>query len=178
MSLDKSRANLIITHLNRLKQIYNKPLRIVETGTIRNIKPEYILGDGHSTHLIAQWIKDNGGSFFSIDQNIEVADNYLKELGLREHVQLLPYDSVTFLRTFTKNDIKLHLAYLDSGNDPNLILAEFQTIENMMLPQGVIIIDDCVPGSNELLKGNKAIPYAKEKGYRVELKERQGVVWF
>lgn len=176
MKLNESRANLIVAHLNRLKQTYEN-LVVVETGTIRNVNPEYIVGDGHSTHLIAQWIKDNGGNFFSIDLDISVADKYLKDLRLRKWVQLQPYESITFLNILKKQNLKIHLAYLDSGNDATLILNEFKVVENMILPGGVVIIDDCKPGDKSLLKGNEVIPYAQNKGYKINLKERQGVIW-
>jgi predicted O-methyltransferase YrrM len=176
MKLHESRANLIIEHLNQLKQIYGDVV-VVETGSIRNVKPEYIVGDGHSTHLIAQWIKANGGNFFSIDLDTSVAKKYLTELNLINWVQLIQMNSVNFLNKLKQDGVKLNLAYLDSANDPDLILAEFKIVESMMTPEGIIIIDDCIPDHPELLKGNAAIPYAKSQGYKVNLKARQGVIF-
>lgn len=174
MQLNDSRANLIIEHLNRLQPIYGN-LTIIETGTIRNVDPEYILGDGHSTHLVAQWVSKNGGNFYSIDLDISIAHTYLKKLGLRKHVNLRAGDSTEILQTF---NTPVHLVYLDSGNDADLILSEFKAIENLVVNEGVVIVDDCEPGSDELLKGNAVIPYAKTKGYKVNLKPRQAVIWF
>lgn len=174
MTLENSRANEIAKQLTRLKG-KNQNLVILETGTIRNTEPQYVTGDGHSTHIICNWVKKNGGNFRSADLDISVAKTYLTKLGLIEYVTLVQSDSVKFLKDFSG---KADLVYLDTANDASLILREFQAIEGKMQPWGVVIIDDCVPGSTELMKGNKVIPYAKKKGYRVELKPRQGMIWF
>lgn len=170
--LTKSRANLILQYLEKLRYEFG-PLVIVETGTIRNTAPEYITGDGHSTHIIAKNIQVPPDTFYSIDLDIAVAERYLQSLNLSDKVNLIKSDSVQYLHSFNK---PIHLAYLDSANDPVVVLNEFKAVESKIVKRGYVIIDDCVPGSLELLKGNQAIPYAKSKGYKINLTDRQGVI--
>lgn len=136
---------------------------IVETGTIRRIELQYEQGDGHSTLYIAQWMRDNEveGEFYSIDLETLQAKKYLTELGLIDYVEIITGDSAESLVTF--KDI-ITFAYLDSANDPDLILREFKTVWPKIVPGGCVMVDDCNIESAELNKGDLLIPYLAENG--------------
>jgi hypothetical protein len=173
MKLEQSRAWKLRAYIQWLELKYGD-LVIVETGTIRNAASRYMLGDGYSTEIIARYLKASQykHEFYSVDLNTYTAQQYLKNRNLLVQVNLVQSDSVAFLQNFGKT---INLAYLDSDNDATLALQEFQAIEGKM--RGVVIMDDCDMDSHELVKGHLVIPYAQGK-YKVELFERQGVIWF
>lgn len=177
MSLDKSRANILTKYLDQLTTKFDEPLVIVETGSIRNVAPQYVLGDGHSTHIVANWLLNQNvkHAFYSVDLSIVVAKKYLEKLGLIKYVNLIQSDSRAFLEEFPGT---FHLGYLDSANDATLILEEFQILENKMVPGGIVVIDDCHLNSPTVVKGHKVIPYATKAGYDVTVKNGQGVIRF
>lgn len=148
------KAETIIRVLNE-----SRPRYIVETGTIRNI--EYEVGDGHSTRYIAEWVRDNGGVFTSIDLDIEVSLIYLDENGLMPFVNLWQGNSLDLLPKIKKIDF----AYLDSDNDADLILNEFLIV---WAKCKVVMVDDCSMESEELMKGKKLIPYLIENNIKFE----------
>lgn len=148
------KAETIIRVLNE-----SRPRYIVETGTIRNI--EYEIGDGHSTRYIAEWVRDNGGVFTSIDLDIEVSLIYLDENGLMPFVNLWQGNSLDLLPKIKKIDF----AYLDSDNDADLILNEFLIVWPKCK---VVMVDDCSMESEELMKGKKLIPYLIENNIKFE----------
>lgn len=179
MSLQHSRAQLLVQLLDKLQDAVSERLTIVETGSIRSINEPYVLGDGHSTHIIADWLsrQPRPHDFYSIDLDTTIAEDYLKKLGLADQVVFLQGNSLDVLPKLSS--ARVHLAYLDSANDAALIEAEFKILEKVMAANvGVVVVDDCKPGSHELLKGNLVIPYAKAQGYRVTLTDRQGIIWF
>lgn len=171
MNLENSRAWSLRKYIRELEDKMGK-LIIVETGTIRNAASQYVIGDGYSTEIIARYIKnsEHKHDFYSVDLDISVCQKYLQNRSLLSYVKLVQSDSINFLQNFGKVDF----AYLDSGNDAQLILNEFKLVEGTAK---IVVIDDCVPGSHELLKGNLVIPYVKAKGYRFQLTNRQGIIW-
>ncbi len=50
----------------------------------------------------------------------------------------------------------VHLAFFDSGDDPELIWQEFRAIEDLFVPGSIVIVDDAVPPS---VKGRRIKPY-------------------
>ena len=159
-----SRAKNIIKELEKLGE---NPT-IIETGTIRNTKQEYAEGDGHSTLHIARWIKENGGTFHSIDLHIATSMKYITQLGLAKYVN---YHQGNSLNVLPK--LKGDLYYLDSANDADLILEEFKLVE----PHAkTVIIDDVDPNNPELQKGLKVISYIDGK-YDYKIENRHLTIW-
>lgn len=168
MTVPQSRmSRQLLPILDSLKTKYH-PLRIVETGSIRNPNVRYATGDGWSTFWIAKWVSQNGGSFTSIDLDTQPAYNFLLRRGLHKHVTLKRGSSLDILPTIDF----AHLILLDSANDADLVLAEFKLVESKAK---IIIIDDVIMDSQEVVKGHKVVPYAKEK-YHVEIKDRLAIV--
>jgi predicted O-methyltransferase YrrM len=162
----KSRALNILTVLNELykKKERDRVLQIVETGTLRNISEEYAIGDGHSTLYIAEWVKDCPDTHFvSIDLDVRVCNQYLEALGLRDYVELVESDSLTYLANLTG---EIDLFYLDSMNDADHIFKEYQLARTKLKAGGVIIIDDVVPYSPVIKKGHKVLPYLQKHGIK------------
>lgn len=150
-----SKAQNIINALEALG--IEQPV-IVETGTIRDTSEAFEQGDGHSTRFIAEWVRHNGGLFYSIDTDIKVAAKYLFECDLRSSVQLKEGYSTDVLPTIEKIDF----AYLDSANDADNCLAEFLIVWDKVTSGGCVMVDDCNEASVELLKGDKLMPYLRE----------------
>jgi len=169
------RIGLLLEELIR-KLDTDKGLVIVETGTIRNAADQYANGDGHSTYHIALLMKDRRADkhrFYSLDHETAVANAFLIEKGLREFVTLVRGDSLQELARFSAIDF----AYLDSANDAAHILAEFKIVEKKMVPgNAVVVIDDVCMGSKAVVKGHLVIPYAREKGYDVLIRDGQAVI--
>ena len=145
-----AKSDQIVKLLNELK-----PKVIVETGTIRNVSKEHEQGDGHSTRFIAEWVKENGGEFISIDLKTSVCSEYLKMLGLAKYVILIEGNSLDVLPRLGEIDF----CYLDSENSPELILNEYKLVKSK-----VVMIDDCIEGSSVYRKGELLIPYLREQG--------------
>lgn len=149
-------------YLDALQKVHGN-LNIVETGSIRNTGSAYAIGDGHSTEHIARWIKESKRphSFTSIDLDTHVAESYIQSLGLSNYVKFIMGNSHDVIPTLNEN---IHLALLDSANDADVILTEFQLVLPKMNKRGAIIaIDDVFPGSKTVVKGHKVIPYAQEQ---------------
>lgn len=152
-------------------------INILETGTIRNVNPEYAIGDGHSTLWIAKWIReqDKPVNFYSIDKDVSVAYKYLQELGYLPEVNLIKSNSLIWLDKYIPPEV--HFALLDSANDAQNTLNEFKLVEPRMVKGGIVVIDDVIMHSKDVKKGHKVIPYAQTK-YRVEVVNRLGIVYF
>lgn len=154
------KAKNIITELSK-----NNFLVLVETGTIRDTSKRNEEGDGHSTKFIAEFIKNKGvGEFHTIDLCTDICYNYLKTLGLEKFVNFHTDSSLNVLPTFEKIDF----AYLDSANDPELILNEFLIVWPKITKHGLVMADDCCLESIELKKGHLLIPYLEKQ--KIEFK--------
>jgi len=171
----KSRVlDTLIPTLDELSKIFDTPLNIIETGTIRRSEPEYAVGDGHSTKWIARWIAKNGGTFYSVDLETATAYEFLAAKELLKYVKLVKSSSIAFLE---KIDFDVHLAYLDSANDPVLTKAEFLAVLPHMATGGRIIVDDYVPDSREKMKGNLLHPYLVAYKFKFEIKGVQCIIY-
>lgn len=154
-----------------LRQMESKNLVVVETGTIRNTKLEYADGDGWSTLHLAKWNLGKNHQIYSIDLYTEVCERFLAENHLSDRIILKQGSSLDHLATFDQIDF----AYLDSANDAQLILDEFQLVENRMSKGGVVVVDDVIMNSKDVVKGHLVVPYARKK-YDVTLLNRQAVI--
>lgn len=168
----------IIPLLNQLRQRnVSKQLHILETGTIRNTNPEYRVGDGWSTYYIAQWVADNPPvRFLSIDLDVSVMTRFMRNQGLIDYVTPVQSDSVAFLSTFRQ---PIDFLLLDSANDADVILNEFRAAESKLVAGSVVVIDDVMMQSKDVVKGHKIVPYlqAKYGNAAVKLTDRMAYLW-
>jgi predicted O-methyltransferase YrrM len=166
------------------------PLRILETGTIRGETDNYATDDGWSTVCFAEWCKEHGGTVESIDLDISAAERVLEAKGFRApDVLLHRAHSIEWLgqalenRSFFKEKFhgaprtlpSLHFAYLDSDNDPTLILAEYLLAKLMMPPGAIVLVDDVdLSGTSGARKGHAIAPWLESHGQKYTIVGRQG----
>lgn len=154
--------------LEALSHIKNNNLIALETGRIRN--PVWKISDGNSTYFLSRLKKVK--TLISIDNDTEnysgfkssqdYCENYLNAKQLNK-IQFINGDSVSSIKNLPDNT-RLDFVLLDSANDPNLILNELKAVEPFLKkPLSIVVIDDVnFPGK----KGDKAIPYLIDKGYK------------
>lgn len=161
------KARIILRELNK----YNNPV-ILETGCIRHTSIEMAQLDGGSTYYIANWVKQHGGKFYSIDnKNTDKAEQLLKENDLMsDNIIFKKGSSIEVLADINMFLVNYDFVLLDSANDASLILDEYKIISRRMNKKGTIIVDDVNMSSRIKKKGHKLIPYLKEKGinFRIE----------
>lgn len=155
-----------------LRQLDYKPLTIVETGTIRSVHPQYAIGDGHSTLHIARFCANSvfDHSFHTIDLNTTIAKRYMEEMAVEDYVTFHEGNSLNILPQFSQIDV----AYLDSANDADLILAEFEIV--LPKTKHFIIIDDVDPKNKELRKGLKVLQLLGKTSLPYSVRNRQLVI--
>ena len=51
----------------------------------------------------------------------------------------------------------MHFAFLDSADDPAITMAEFKAVEDLFVPDSLLIVDDAVRG----VKGRLIKPYLR-----------------
>jgi len=146
---------------------------IVETGTMRI--PENWIGDGFSTWIFAEFIKENSGQFWTCDiepEPIEFAKQYLKDYSTINYVV---DDSVHFLKNFNR---PIHLLYLDSLDfdiskpdqqkiSQQHVFNEYEAAKDKLEHNSIILIDDC-----KLINGGKGgmlIPHLLDNGWKIKL---------
>lgn len=145
---------------------------IVETGTARFGDREFV-GDGGSTIIFAEWGKDHGAEFFSIDksmENIIVSRRATERHVPNYQVYYIYSDSIAFLQGFNR---EIDFLYLDSFDyDPENPfpsqehhLKEIVAAYPFLTEKSVVMIDDCkLPGGG---KGGLAIRFLLSKGWRL-----------
>lgn len=149
-------------------------LVMLETGSIRSTEARYEAGDGWSTLAFARHAQDAGSRFVSIDLDTSAADEVLRREGLRDAVDLRQGDSRTVLPGVLEELVLLDVVLLDSDNDADLIMDEFLLVEPYMGSGSVLLVDDVVPGSRTVVKGQRLLPYLESHGYTTEIIERDG----
>jgi hypothetical protein len=180
---------ILRTQLDLALATFGTPINILETGTIRNADPQYAADDGWSTLHFAEWCKEHEKCHLeSVDLDISVAKAVLEHHGYCAPDVLLHREhSIEWLgkalesRAFFKEKFHgaprtipmLHVAYLDSDNDPTLILNEYLLVKIMMPPGGIVMVDDCNPetGGN---KGNAIRPWLEAHQQEYTLVGRRG----
>ena len=98
-----------------LDSVYqDRPIRIVETGCMRDLSTTSEHSDGWSTLWIARWVRKHAGcTFDSVDLNInaiELAHTALEAEGLAQYCEFHLQDSLKYLGSQSWLDV----AYLDS----------------------------------------------------------------
>ena len=158
---------------------------LVETGTQR-------LGyscrnDGCSTAIFADWARDHGALFYSVDTNreaIEKVQRLLKSESIKNqvsfsHVGLVCSDSVPFLRNFGQ---QIDMLYLDSFDidcqnpwpSQRHHLKEIIAALPWITENTVILIDDC--GLPHRGKGGMAIEFLEKRGWVIIAEEHQALL--
>ena len=158
-------------------------LTIVETGTIRSTEPIYADDDGWSTLCFAQWIAEHGGFLDSIDLETDAAAKVLADRGLGGPVMLCKGHSLDVLTQrladahADPNDhsFDIHIAYLDSDNDADLILNEYKLVTQMMPPGAILMVDDVdlSPGA-QAKKGHAIVPWLEKHKQDYSIVGRHG----
>lgn len=153
--------HVAVRELAALYALLQRPLTIVETGTVRMPGADWARADGHSTLHIAEWIQSTGAphKFYSLDLSTNVCAQVLAACGLTPFVTLCEGDSAVTLSGFS---FPVDFAYLDSCKEPEQNLKEFQAVH--ALGACVVVIDD-VYNRDEVNKGKLTIPLALSLGY-------------
>lgn len=152
---------------------------IVETGTARN-GCENCHGDGCSSVIFADFAKDYGLSFYSVDidpQAIEASSR--AALPLNPNAEFIVADSVAFLHNF---ETPIDFLYLDSYDfdEHNPLLSqlhhlyEIQAAYPHLHSGSVVMIDDC--GLPHGGKGKLAIEWLLSKGWKVIVSKYQTIL--
>ena len=137
----------------------------VETGCIRSLKD----ADGHSTKVFGELLKDGILHSFELNRDhIEIAKQVCNEY--LDHIIFHQGDSRELLLKVLEevNPRQVHVAYLDSANDADLIFEEFKVIEPYLKSGSALVVDDITCPSCK--KGKKILPYLRSKEeWEVEL---------
>jgi hypothetical protein len=177
----------VLCELPRAQQ----PIFILETGTIRGDGESSQVGDGWSTMEFAMAVAahhaaakdldvDARGYVRSIDLEIDTAAKVLQRSGLAEYVELVQDHSIAALAHEVRKGLTYDVVFLDSDNDPQLILHEFMIARHLVRSDGFIVIDDCrMPHHTEgepskARKGELVLHHLDKLGWRYTMHERQG----
>jgi len=170
------------TFLTALKLIEKRDCQmLVETGTARN-GDKNLKGDGGSTILFGTFIKERGGTLYSIDINqkaIDQAKNACENKEIQEGIFFCCNDSISLLKDFGQ---PIDFLYLDSYDydvhHPELSqkhhLREIEAAYPWLSEKCVVLIDDhALPYGG---KGKLVIPFLRKRGWRVFQSEYQVVL--
>lgn len=143
---------------------------LVETGTSRHGSSN-CSGDGCSTLIFAQYVKQNGGSFYSVDIDPKAIQNAKNGLGAdHQYVHLITSDSISFLENFGQPIDFLYLDSLDYDSQNPLPaqehhLKEIQAAYPFLSRNAIIMIDDhSLPNGG---KGKLVIEYLAKRGWKI-----------
>lgn len=174
---DNHRYGTFVYALQLLSE--RKASMIVETGTARCGLSNCLL-DGCSTMIFAEWAKNHGADFYSVDINPTSIFHAAKDLGnLRPFVHLVCSDSIPFLTHFSR---PIDFLYLDSYdfdvNNPSPSqehhLKEIIAAYPWLTPNSIVMIDDCnLPHGG---KGKLAIQYLLERGWEIIVSSYQVIL--
>lgn len=165
--------DILTEEMNRL----SGPLDVLETGCVRETRPEWEHNDGWSTVALAAYVRKNGGSATSIDLDTRAADCLLTEKGLREHVHLITGYSVNELaiELADKGEPSYDLMLLDSADDPTLILCEYFLAKQLIRPGGTILVDDAsLDITSPAVKARALRPWLDKEGTPYRILNRAG----
>ena len=161
---DHGRAATLRKALTHLFSLENKKPIMVETGCIRNI--DWKISDGHSTLLFGWYCQKYGGLLYTLEIDSEA-------LTLCKHVTKKYKDRIKYILGDSANSIlnlnieKIDLLYLDSANNAQIALNEYNAAKHFLHNDSIVIIDDVVSGN----KGSLVGPQLKIDGWNVELIE-------
>ena len=151
-----------------------RPIRIVETGTIRNVRQDFRMGDGWATWTWLLWAKASESRVWTCDLDpaaIATCRHVTKDSSFIEYVV---GDSVEFLQNFEDS---IHLLYLDSFDagppgDPRVKeackhqLREIEAAYDKLEEDALVVLDD-VPADFRNGKGELSVPYLLDRGWQI-----------
>ena len=149
-------------------------LQILETGTIRQDTEAHRLGDGWSTVAFAKHVAEHGGHVTSIDLDVDTARRVLDREQLLDDVTLRQGYSIDWLSSMLAAGQRFNAILLDSDNDAQLILHQFMIARFLLNRPGLIMVDDVVPESRDVVKGHQLLPHLAGKGIDYTITERTG----
>lgn len=135
------------------------PMVFVETGC------------GVSTISLAHAGKDNNAKIYSCDINTEKADELTTLSGDKiKNVEFLIGQSLTSLEKIAAKHDTINFLFLDSAASAMYTFNEFQTVEKLLKPGSIVLIDNAaIPGERRLLspvrKGKILVPYLLASPY-------------
>jgi len=124
----------VLRSVDEVKARFEGPLLCLETGTIRSYEENH-----RSTLRIAERLAGRG-QLVSVDispDSIRVSRDICKGLSNIDWVQS---DSHSYLRSL--RGPRFHFAFLDSVNDAAVILEEFRLAAGVLVPGGIMMVDD------------------------------------
>ena len=149
-------------------------LQILETGTIRMDTEAHRLGDGWSTVAFAGHVHEHGGHVTSVDLDVHTARRVLDRERLTDHVTLREGYSIDWLACMLSAGQTFDAILLDSDNDAQLILHEFMIARKLLRRPGLILVDDVVPSSKDVVKGHQLLPWLDSQQIQYDITERTG----
>lgn len=167
-------SEILREELARLRARTDHPLTVVETGSIRSAGEQYRSNDGWSTLTFAEWAAGDGGRVVSIDLDTSIARKVLASYGLADRVELRRGDSLEVLHELLDEGLAVDLLFLDSGDDPDLILREYLLGSRMVRAPGAVLVDDAGPGAT---KADRVIPWLDRAGVPYRIEQRNGTTY-
>lgn len=135
------RGTSLFRTINIVNDLFKgKPINILETGTTRGILGGGPVGDGWATILWGWYAKQTGSTVYTIDMNSECLEE-CKRLT-KEFKDNIKYIHGVSTKELTLIEEEIHLLYLDSGNDPELMYKEFLLAEKNLVKNSLILLDD------------------------------------
>lgn len=152
-----------------LESLYEgKPLKLIETGCMRDLSLDSEFSDGWSTLYIARWVKNHPEcDFHSVDlsaNSIELAHTALEAEGLAKFCTFHLQDSIKFLG----NQTWIDFAFLDSSDGLEHGLQEFRLA--VSAGASLIMMDDIQT------KAAWAVKEARKFGWDVSYASRYAVL--
>lgn len=150
------RGSSLFKTLQYAHETFGGTITIIETGTTRGVLGGGFRGDGWATLLWA-WYADLHDSFVhTIDIDQKCLDECKRLTEENKNIEYVCMDALKFLKDFDK---PVHLVYLDSAQNPNVMLEEFLAIEKRIVDNGYILLDDAgvgfKPRENKKVKSGK-----------------------
>ena len=171
------RYSSFVFALNLMKE--RQAVTLIETGTARNGATNCI-GDGCSTVIFADWIRDHGAYLYSIDVDPQALHSAQEGiLGSHDSIEFVCSDSITFLKNFNR---PIDFLYLDSydfeisnpGPSQQHHLQEIMAAYSCLHSKSIVMIDDCdLPHGG---KGKFVIEFLLRRGWKIIYKNYQVIL--
>lgn len=147
-------GKLLSAAVEQVRRAFPEPV-CIETGCIRDAD------EGSDSTLAIATALGGRGRFYTFEldpAHIAVCRSVCRELN--DRISYVEGDSKVNLRRLREDgtlDV-VHLAFFDSADDPDLILAEFRAVEDLFVPGSIAVVDDvALPG----VKGKRLKPYLR-----------------
>lgn len=163
-------GQIVVSLLDALQRVRQRPLTIIETGTmfVVELEPGETDLSARSTWAITQWIAaGNDSSFYSIDADIQHIVACREKLGLlTRHVQHIKGIGAEQLPQLIEKHNWPDFVLLDADSDADATLREYLEIYPFVETLGGIIVIDDVFKPHAVNKGRAVIALLVEQGRR------------